>query len=68
MIIASWCGTRLTPLVAGALVSLTGCRDARDPGLERGATVVMAVPDAGVLKPDAWDLDFLSFLLARDSQ
>ena len=39
-----------------------GCRNARDPALERGATVVMAVPDASVLKPDAWDLDFLTFL------
>jgi len=46
-----------------AAVALTGCRrEAADPGLDRGATVVMAVPDARVLKPDEWDLDFLTFL------
>ncbi|HYN81783.1 MAG TPA: ABC transporter substrate-binding protein [Gemmatimonadaceae bacterium] len=44
-------------LVAGA------CREARDPGLNRGTTVVMAVPDAGALQPDQWqNLDFLMFL------
>ncbi len=37
-------------------------RDARDPGLDRGATVVMAIPDASAMQPDQWDLDFLRFL------
>ena len=62
MKIASLRGTGLAPLAAGVLLALTGCREARDPGLERGATVVMAVPDARVLEPNAWDLDFLTFL------
>jgi len=47
---------------AGVLLALTGCRSPRDPALDRGNTIVMAVPDASVLKPDAWDLDFLTFL------
>jgi peptide/nickel transport system substrate-binding protein len=45
-----------------AMLLVAGCRNARDPALNRGATVVMAVPDASVVKPDMWDLDFLTFL------
>ncbi|MGK2934019.1 MAG: ABC transporter substrate-binding protein [Gemmatimonadaceae bacterium] len=62
MAIASLRGTWLALFAAGALLGLTGCRDARDPGLDRGTTIVMAIPDASALKPDAWDLDFVSFL------
>ena len=61
MKIASLRGTGLAPLAAGVLLALTGCRNARDPALDRGATVVMAVADVGVMKPDE-DLDFLTFL------
>ena len=48
-------------LAAGMWLAITGCREARDPALDRGATVVMAVADVGVMKPDE-DLDFLTFL------
>ena len=45
------------------LLAASGCRKTRDPGLDWGATVVMAVPDASVTKPDTWgNLDFLMFL------
>lgn len=62
MKIASLRGIGAALFAAGVWLALTGCRDARDPALERGSTVVMAVPDVSVMKPDAWDLDFLTFL------
>lgn len=54
--------TGVAMFAAGVLLVAGGCREARDPALERGTTVVMAVPDASVMKPDAWDLYFLMFL------
>jgi len=54
--------TRRFELAVLALLIAGGCREARDPAFDRGATVVMAVPDASVMKPDAWNLDFLTFL------
>jgi ABC-type transport system substrate-binding protein len=39
-----------------------GCRNATAPAYARGSTVVMAVPDVEAVKPDNWDLDFLTFL------
>ncbi|MFN2397088.1 MAG: ABC transporter substrate-binding protein [Gemmatimonadaceae bacterium] len=62
MIFASLRVEAVALFAAGGLLAITGCRDARDPALDRGTTVVMAVPDASVLKPDEWDLDFLTFL------
>ncbi len=45
------------------VVVLGACACARgDPAEARGTTVVMAVPNVEVLKPDVWDLDFLTFL------
>ncbi|HYN81760.1 MAG TPA: ABC transporter substrate-binding protein [Gemmatimonadaceae bacterium] len=61
MRIASLRGTGRAPLAAGVLLALAGCRNARDPALDRGATVVVAVEDVGAMKPDA-KLDFLTFL------
>ncbi len=56
-------GRALVLLALLAAVAISSCRhEARDPGLDRGATVVMAVPDASVMKPYEWDLDFLTFL------
>ncbi len=44
------------------LLIASSCREARDPGLARGTTVVMAVPDVRAIRPDEWDLEFLIFL------
>ena len=51
-------------VLAAALTVLGGlaCARAEDPADARGTTVVMAVPNVEVLKPDVWDLDFLTFL------
>ena len=38
------------------------CSPAEDPALTRGSTLVLAVPDVEAVKPDNWDLDFLTFL------
>lgn len=47
----------------------TTCGRGNDPAYARGSTIVMTVPDARALQPDAWDLDFLTFLpLARQDQ
>lgn len=35
---------------------------ARDPAYARGPALVMAVPGLDAVKPDNWDLDFLTFL------
>jgi hypothetical protein len=45
-----------------ALGAAAGCRRGEDPAYTRGSTVVMAVPDVEDVKPDNWDLDFLTFL------
>lgn len=51
-----------------ALVAL-GCGGGDDPAYSRGSTVVMAVDDVSAVLPDAWDLDFLTFLpLAKGNQ
>ncbi len=39
-----------------------GCGSDEDPAIARGSTVVMAVPDVEAVKPDVWNLDFLTFL------
>ncbi|MGK2935116.1 MAG: ABC transporter substrate-binding protein [Gemmatimonadaceae bacterium] len=52
--------TSLLPLLT--LLIASGCRDARDPGLDRGATVVMAVRDVSDIKPDELALEVLIFL------
>jgi peptide/nickel transport system substrate-binding protein len=39
-----------------------GCGRSEDPAYDRGSTVVMAVPDVEAVKPDVWNLDFLTFL------
>ena len=45
-----------------------GCVRGGDRASARGSTVVMAVPDVEAVKPDAWDLDFLTFLpLAKEN-
>jgi len=50
-------------VVAALVVSGSfACAQREDPADARGTTVVMAVPNVEVLKPDAWDLDFLTFL------
>ena len=59
-----------TPIgVRGSLLALVvlllgslSCRRGEDPGYDRGSTVVMAVPDVEAVKPDVWNLDFLTFL------
>ena len=43
-------------------IAAAGCRRADDSAYARGSTVVMAVPDIEAVKPDNWDLDFLTFL------
>lgn len=44
-----------------------GRRD--DPAYARGSTLVMAVPEVENVKPDDWDLDFLTFLtLAKQNE
>jgi len=55
---------RVRIFVVAALVVLGGlaCAQREDPFHARGTTVVMAVPNIEVLKPDEWDLDFLTFL------
>jgi len=46
-----------------------GCGSDEDPAIARGSTVVMAVPDVEDVKPDNWDLDFLTFLpLAKQNE
>jgi len=45
-----------------ALGAAAGCGRSDDPAYARGSTVVMAVPDVEAVKPDNWDLDFLTFL------
>lgn len=54
---------RFVEMCAGSLALATiGCRRDGDTAERRGSTVIMAVPDASVLQPNAWDLDFLTFL------
>ena len=43
-------------------IAAAGCGRAGDSAYARGSTVVMAVPDVEAVKPDNWDLDFLTFL------
>lgn len=46
-----------------------GCDRNEDPAYDRGSTLVMAVPDVEAVKPDNWDLDFLTFLpLAKQNE
>lgn len=55
--------TRSRSFLAFAVaLGLAGCGRPGDPALARGSTVIMAVPNAEVVKPDVWDLDFLVFL------
>jgi peptide/nickel transport system substrate-binding protein len=55
---------RVSVVVAAGLVVLGGfaCARGEDPADARGTTVIMAVPNVEVVKPDVWDLDFLIFL------
>ena len=58
-------------LVYACCFSLTGigCDRNEDPAYARGSTVVMAVHDITVVKPDEWDLDLLIFLpLAKQNE
>jgi peptide/nickel transport system substrate-binding protein len=48
--------------LALVLLGNLSCERAGDPADARGSTVVMAIPDVEVVKPDVWDLDFLVFL------
>ena len=50
------------PLFFLLLLGSAACRRAEDPAYVRGSAVVMAVPGVEVMKPDAWDFDFLTFL------
>ena len=43
-------------------LGVAGCRRDVDAAYARGSTVVMAVPNAGVLDFHAWGFDFLTFL------
>ncbi len=62
--------------VDGSLLALTlllfgglSCRRPDDPASARGSTVVMAVDVVSAVLPDAWDLDFLTFLpLAKQNE
>lgn len=55
-------------LACSLTVALAACGRPEDPALARGSTVVMAIPDVEAVKPDQWDLDFLTFLpLAKES-
>jgi len=45
-----------------AFLLVTCTSSDRDPALDRGSTQVMAVPDVEAVKPDNWNLDFLTFL------
>ncbi|MEJ2312643.1 MAG: ABC transporter substrate-binding protein [Gemmatimonadales bacterium] len=44
------------------LAGAAACERSEDRALARGSTLVMAVPDFEAVKPDNWDLDFLTFL------
>ncbi len=44
------------------LAGAAACGRSEDRALARGSTLVMAVPDFEAVKPDNWDLDFLTFL------
>ncbi|MGH7564722.1 MAG: ABC transporter substrate-binding protein [Gemmatimonadota bacterium] len=57
-------------LVAASLaIAVLACERGGDPAYARGSTVVMAVPDVEAVKPDNWDLDFLTFLpLAKQDE
>ena len=57
-------------LFAGSLALAAGCRRAGDPAYARGNTLVMAVSDVNVIKPDWTDLDFLLYprLAAEDEK
>jgi peptide/nickel transport system substrate-binding protein len=62
---------RRSLLACACCLTLTcfGCGRNDDPAYARGSTVVMAVPDVEAVKPDNWDLDFLTFLpLAKQSE
>ena len=63
--------------VDGSLLALTlplfvgaaACGRPDDPAIARGSTVVMAVSDIEAVKPNDWDLDFLTFLpLAKQNE
>ncbi len=45
-----------------AFLVVTCTSSDRDPAYDRGSTLVMAVPDVEAVKPDNWNLDFLTFL------
>ena len=53
---------RFFAIVWGLTLICTACSPAEDPALTRGSTLVLAVPDVEAVKPDNWDLDFLTFL------
>ena len=60
-----------SPLMVGSWFSLIrhGCGPSEDPAYERGSTLILAVPDVEAVKPDNWDLDFLTFLpLAKENE
>lgn len=52
-----------------AALACLGCGHGEDPAATRGSTLVLAVPDVEAVKPDNWDLDFLTFLpLAKQNE
>ena len=58
-------------LLALILLLLGGlsCHRPDDPASARGSTLVMAIDDVEAVKPDNWDLDFLTFLpLAKQNE
>lgn len=60
---------RLFGCACAAALTCFGCGHGEDPAASRGSTLVMAVPDVEAVKPDNWDLDFLTFLpLAKQNE
>lgn len=52
----------LAAIVWCLILACLACSPAEDLAVTRGSTLVLAVPDVEAVKPDNWDLDFLTFL------
>ncbi len=61
--------TGVVVVAAFEVLGSLACARGEDPAYARGTTVVMAVANVEDVKPDQWDLDFLTFLtLAKQNE